>query len=35
MDIRNDSNIKWNDTTLKKAYNEYMDKLIDSAKSTS
>lgn len=35
MEIRNDSKITWNDTKLKKAYNEYMNKLIENAKSAS
>ena len=35
MEIRNDSKITWNDTTLKNAYNEYMDKLIENAKNAS
>ena len=35
MEIRNDSKITWNDTTLKNAYNEYMDKLIENAKKAS
>lgn len=30
--IREDNKIKWNDDELKKAYNKYMDDLIDSAK---
>ena len=33
MEIRKESKITWNDSTLKKAYNEYMNKLIESAKS--
>lgn len=32
IDIRNDSKITWNDSSLKKAYNEYMNKLIESTK---
>ena len=31
MAIRENHKIKWNDTVLKKAYNEYMNDLIDSA----
>ena len=31
--VREKSNITWNDTVLKKAYDDYMDKLIESAKS--
>ena len=34
-EIRNESKITWNDSTLKKAYKEYMNKLIENAKSTS
>ena len=30
--IREDSKIKWNDNSLKDAYNKYMDELINSAK---
>lgn len=30
--IREDNKIKWNDDKLKKAYNKYMDKLIENAK---
>ena len=33
--IREKNKIKWNDDSLKKAYNEYMDKLIDNAKKNS
>lgn len=32
MDIRKENNIKWNDSKLKKAYNDFMNKLIDTAK---
>ena len=32
-DIRDESKITWNDSSLKKAYNDYMKNLIDSAKS--
>ena len=34
-DIREESKITWNDTTLKNAYNDYMNKLIENAKSAS
>ena len=30
--VREENNIKWNDDILKKEYNEYMDKVIESAK---
>ena len=33
-DIREENKIKWNDDTLKKAYNDYINNLIDSAKQT-
>lgn len=33
ISIREDENISWNDTKLKKAYEDYMDKLIDNANS--
>lgn len=33
-EIREENKIKWNDDTLKKAYKEYMDKLIESARSS-
>lgn len=33
-EIREENKISWNDDTLKKAYEEYMDKLIDSTKSS-
>lgn len=32
-DFRKENKIKWNDDVLKKAYNKYMDELIESAKS--
>ena len=32
-EIREENKIKWNDDKLKKAYNEYMDKLIENSKS--
>ena len=32
--VREKENIKWNDTVLEKAYNEYMDKLIENVQST-
>lgn len=35
IDIREENKIKWNDDTLKKAYNEYMQKLIESAQQNS
>ena len=31
MNIRNDKKIRWNDSVLEKAYNEYMDSLIEQA----
>ena len=34
-EIRNVSKITWNESTLKKAYKKYMNKLIENAKSTS
>lgn len=34
-EIREESKITWNDTTLKNAYNDYMNKLIENAKSAS
>lgn len=34
INIRKDNKIKWNDDSLKKAYEEYMDKLIENAKSS-
>lgn len=33
IDIRKDNNIKWNDTELEKAYNDYNQRLIDSTQS--
>ena len=33
--IREKNKIKFNDDTLKKAYNDYMNKLIESSKQTS
>ena len=33
--IREDNNIKWNDDTLKQAYDDYMKRLIDNAKQNS
>ena len=35
MSIREENKIKWNDDTLKNAYNKYMQSLIDSAKQNS
>ena len=35
IDIREDNNIKWNDSKLKKQYKEFMDKLIETASSSS
>ena len=32
MEIREENNIKWNDKQLKKYYNDFMDKLIETAK---
>lgn len=32
--IRKDNKIKWNDDSLKKAYEEYMDKIIENAKNS-
>lgn len=32
QEIRKENNIKWNDDTLKKAYQEYMDNLINNAR---
>ena len=32
VDVRKENNIKWNDDVLKKAYEEYVDKIIESAK---
>lgn len=34
MDIRNENGIKWNDDTLKKAYEDYMNNLIKQANSS-
>ena len=34
VDIRKDKNIKWTDTVLEKAYNDYVNKLIENSKST-
>ena len=34
IEIRKDSKIKWNDDVLKKAYDKYMQKLIDSTKNS-
>ena len=34
MDIRNENGIKWNDDTLKKAYEDYMNNLMKQAKSS-
>ena len=34
MDIRNENGIKWNDDTLKKAYEDYMNNLMKHAKSS-
>ena len=33
IDIRKDAKIKWNDSELKKAYDDYMNDLINNAKS--
>jgi len=33
-DIRESKKIKWNDSTMKRAYNRYMDKLIEQSKTT-
>lgn len=33
-EVRENNKIKWNDDTLKKAYNDYMNNLIDTAKSS-
>lgn len=35
MDIREDNNIKWNDSKLKKQYKEFMEKLIETASNSS
>ena len=35
LDIREENKIKWNDDTLKNAYNEYMQKLINASKENS
>ena len=35
IDIREENKISWNDTTLKKAYDDYMNRLIESASTTS
>ena len=34
MDIREDAKIKWNDDSLKKAYEDYMNNLINQANSS-
>lgn len=34
INIRKDKKIKWNDSVLEKAYNEYMDSLIEQAKTS-
>ena len=33
--IREENKIKWNDDALEKAYNDYMDDLIEAAEKTS
>ena len=32
MDIREENKVKWNDDTLKKAYEDYMKSLMEQAK---
>ena len=33
IDIRKDKKIKWNDSTMKKAYDDLMNELLENAKS--